>query len=106
MIKQHINSDWQDIIASSEKLLRMAKESLWNDMVEIAQQRDQVIRRYFEHNPVNDDSARQYQNRINQLIKIDQQIAQLQQAARIDLSDEFNEFRKANKAATAYQNCP
>jgi Flagellar protein FliT len=102
----NIDTHWQHIIKFSEDLIQMAESSRWEEMPEIATQRDGLIKIFFNDNPVTTDNSEKLNKFLEDLLKIDSKIISLTQKAQTSLSGEMNKFRKNVSAAEAYNNCP
>ncbi len=106
MSKQTTDICWEKILDYSEKLITMADNSEWEAMPDIAIKRDKLIKKYFSNNPTTENNAQRHQKNILKLLSLDKGILNNYKKDHASLSDDYASLRNANKAVTAYHNCP
>ena len=84
----------------------MAESSLWEDMPDIAAQRDNLIKAFFKNNPISRSNAGKSQKHLQDIMDIDAKISSLTSGAQKALGGEISKIRKATNASQAYNDCP
>lgn len=97
---------WDNILNCSHELLNLAKKSNWENMHDIAAQRDVLIKQYFADNPSDNKNAEQHKKQIKNLLAMDTDILNFYNTDHKSLSMDFQSLRKSSKALNAYHNCP
>jgi len=98
---QHRDDDWHAILHASQAL-DAAQIASWDELTELASERDVLIRAYFS-SPVTVDNALQIRDKITQLLAMDDQVLGLARKEQDNLLPALKAFSKSKKAIGAYQ---
>ena len=95
------DAGWQDILAITEHILNCANDNLWDDLPNLAQHRDALIRDYFAQ-PISVDNALRLHDEIRQLMAMDEQVLGLARKSQADVGAALKQMQSGNKATQAY----
>ena len=95
------DNGWQDILAISQHILNCANDDLWDDLSELAQHRDALIRDYFSQ-PISVDNALRIHDEIRQLMAMDEQVLGLARKNQANVGAALKQLQVGNKASRAY----
>lgn len=95
------SADWDAILASSSKMLEMARESRWIDVAELHKERHQRLEKFFSDYNVTDMATIIAQG-IDEILRTDHQLASLVEADRHRLTDELSQSKSTAHAVRAY----
>lgn len=98
----HNDDAWHAILQASQILLDAAQTATWDDLSDIAAQRDILIRDYFSK-PITVENALHIRDKITQLLAIDDQVLGLARQEKDNLMPALKAFSKNKKAIGAYQ---
>jgi|GEM_PF-1192340 len=98
---QHRDDAWSAILHASETLLSAAQDASWDELTELASERDILIRAYFS-SPVTVDNALQIREKITQLLSMDDQVLGLARKEQDNLLPALKAFSKSKKAIGVY----
>jgi len=93
---------WHAILHASEALLQAAESEAWDQLSELANERDLLIRTYFSK-PVTVDNAIQIRDKIQRLLAIDDQVLGLARKEQQNLMPAMKAFSQNKNAINAYQ---
>jgi hypothetical protein len=96
------DGDWHGILHASEVLLDAAQAANWDNLSELAAQRDVLIRAYFSK-PITVENALQIQSKITKLLAMDDQVLGLARKEQGNLMPALKAFSKSKKAIGTYQ---
>lgn len=99
---QYKGDTWHAILHASEALLDAAQAANWDGLSELAAERDALIRDYFSK-PVTVENALQIQDKITQLLAMDDQVLGFARKEQDNLLPALKAFSKGKKAINAYQ---
>lgn len=101
---QSNNNDdgWHAILHASQTLLDAAQTASWDDLSDLAAERDALIRAYFSK-PITVENALQIRDKITQLLAMDDQVLGLARKEQDNLLPALKAFSKSKKAIGAYQ---
>jgi len=99
---QHKDDAWHAILHASQTLLNAAQTASWDELTEIASERDILIRGYFSK-PITVDNALLIRDKITQLLAMDDQVLGLARKEQDNLLPALKSFSKSKKAIGVYQ---
>ena len=93
---------WQEIIATSEAMLGLAREQQWQQLQQLEVTRRSLLERFFS-TPVLESDASGIRQGIQHIMEIDKQIYQMSRQAMEELGQQMDDINKNKKAVSAYQ---
>lgn len=100
--QQHRDDAWQAILQASQTLLNAAQSAHWDELSELAGERDVLIRAYFSK-PITVDNALQIRDKITQLLAMDDQVLGLARKEQDNMLPALKAFSRNKEAIGAYQ---
>ena len=100
--KQHRDDAWHAILHASQNLLDAAQSANWDDLSDLASERDVLIRAYFSK-PITVDNALQIRDKITQLLAMDDQVLGLARKEQGNLLPALKAFSRNKAAIGTYQ---
>lgn len=93
---------WYAILHATEELLKAAQNASWDDLSQIAAERDALIRDYFSK-PVTVDNALRVRDKLEQLLAMDDQVLGLARKEKTNLLPALKSLSQNKKAISSYQ---
>ena len=99
---EYRDDGWHAILHASQTLLDAAQTASWEDLSELATERDGLIRAYFSK-PITVENALQIRDKITQLLAMDDQVLGLARKEQDNLLPALKAFSRNKAAIGAYQ---
>ena len=88
----------------SREMLAAAEAERWEDLAELEQRRRPLVHEAFDETPEEPEAARAVAAAIQEIMAIDQRVAELAGQARDSIAGELRGLSKGRQAARAYGN--
>ena len=95
-------SKLQQIKQLSDSILAIATENKKLEDIDSLEQNRKCLIEIFFSNPVNEDDAKEVAQVIENVLQTNEKITQMLEQNKQQLSKEFNQFKKSQKATNAY----
>ena len=101
MLKQ-TSQELNDIQNLSNTILLLAESDDWDDIPGIEQQRDKLIRHYFETQDFNSGDREIIEQTIQSVLKINNRVTVLAEQKKITINAQMQDLRKRQNVNSAY----
>lgn len=102
-IEHALKKNWQALELHSRNLLECFSNEDWEQAADLTRQRHHLITRHFNLFPVNDNTARFYQENLPTLQNTDNQLQRIAQQNKTKLSQQLRSLETGKTAISAYQ---